>query len=179
MEENDEIISNNKKKNLNKVIIQTSLNNKTEYIQSYGDKKYNSNNNNTKYSLKHKKIIFETNFNKDNYPYYFKYNDSIDDDILKYKKQKNNSQIIYTSNNANNNNLNWYENFKKSKFYKDCSIGKISSDVKYEEKSEKNKESLLQNKMNEIANSFKVINDINNKYSFEPYLIKNKYAELF
>ena len=26
---------------------------------------------------------------------------TIDDDIFKYKKQKNNSQIIYTSNNAN------------------------------------------------------------------------------
>ena len=32
---NDEVISNNQRKNLNKIIIQTSLNNKTEYLTIY------------------------------------------------------------------------------------------------------------------------------------------------
>ena len=36
---NDEVVSNNQRKNLNKIIIQTSLNNKNEYIKSNKNKK--------------------------------------------------------------------------------------------------------------------------------------------
>ena len=181
MEKNDEVMIDNKIKNSNNTTNPNPPNSNTQSIQSYVDKKYCPNFNKTKYSLKYKNIILETNFNKDKYPYHFKYNDSMGEDFLKCKKQKNTSEIIYTrnDNNNNSNNLNWYESFKKSKFYKECDTNKINEENKHEEKFENKKENLLQNKINEILNSFKEMNDINNKYSVEPYLIKNKYAELF
>ncbi len=153
-------------------------NNNIHYIESYRKKNYSSPYINNKLSLESQKIISPNNQKKDSYPYYFQYNNSINEDFLNYKRHynynQNNSQIIYRNN--KNNNLIWYENFKNSNFYKTGNGIDLNITKKSEGNKENNNKYFLQNEINEIANSFKVIN---NKSSFRPYLIKNKYEELF
>ena len=95
-------------------------NNNIHYIESYRKKNYSSPYSNNKLSLESQKIISPNNQKKDSYPYYFQYNNSINEDFLNFKRHynynQNNSQIIYRNN--KNNNLIWYENFKNSNFYK-------------------------------------------------------------
>ncbi len=153
-------------------------NNNIHYIESYRKKNYSSPYSNNKLSPESQKIISPNNQKKDSYPYYFQYNNSINEDFLNYKRHynynQNNSQIIYRNN--KNNNLIWYENFKNSNFYKTGNGIDLNITKKSEGNKENNNKYFLQNEINEIANSFKVIN---NKSSSRPYLIKNKYAELF
>ena len=186
MERQDDYFPNKNNEYLTQVINSSPLDENTRFIQSYKEKKLSPINdfNNNKYSTNNHRLLSQINHKSDNYPYYFQYNDNITDDFLKYKKRYNNtvqnkynSQIIQ----RNNDNLNWYESFKNSNLYKGGSSVEININNKIKENEEKNKEYFLQKEINEIAKSFKILNDNynNNKYSFGPYLIKNKYAELF
>ena len=154
------------------------LNNNAHYIESYRKKNYSSPYVNNKLSENSQKIISQNNQKKDSYPYYFQYNNSINVDFFNYKRHynynQNNSQIIYRNNKDNN--LIWYENFKNSNFYKTGNGIDLNITKKGKENKEINNKYFLQNEIDEIVNSFKVIN---NKSSSMPYLIKNKYAELF
>jgi hypothetical protein len=76
--------------------------------------------------------------------------------------------IIYRNNKDNN--LIWYENFKNSNFYKTGNGIDLNITKKGVENKEINNKYFLQNEIDEIVNSFKVIN---NKSSSIPYLIKN------
>ena len=131
---------------------------------------------------------------KERYPYYFQYgNDALNiNDFSSYKKQNynleyqidklntnNHSDIVYRNINSN---LNWYENFKKSKFYNRWNINKVDLDQENKENNNNNYNSnqfCYEEEINNIANSLKTLNNTRNNSQFKSYLIKNKYAELF
>ena len=182
MKKHDDYIANKKNYQLNQMIANSPLNpldNNSHYIQSYKEKKYSSQFNNN-YYIQNQKTLSKTNNKKNNYPYYFDYSDYKIKDFLKYEKNNynispDNSQVTYRNITKN---LNWYEIFKNSNFYKLENSFEVKSKKNIKEN---NDEYFLQKEINEIANSFKILNNNfnNNKYTFGPYLFKNKYSELF
>ena len=132
---------------------------------------------------------------KERYPYYFQYgNDALNlNDFSSYKQQNynleyqidklntnNHSDIVYRNVNSS---LNWYENFKKSKFYNRWNINKVDLGQENKENNNNNyynnNQFCYEEEINNIANSIKTLNNTRNNSQFKSYLIKNKYAELF
>ena len=202
MEKYDKHLTNKDNEYSNNIIYSSPLDNNINYIQSYTEKNHFSSGYKSpqnKENIINKTVSFKNK--KNNYPYHFQYNDSLDNSLFSYKLQKrddisqktneknktnydnfinrlnynynNKSEIIQRNNNTN---LNWYENFKNSKFYKERNNNQIILEQKNKEN---NDEYFLCNKINEISNNFKNINISNDNNPSEPYLIKNKYAELF
>ena len=211
MKKYDKYLSNKTNEYENKIISSSSpLNNGSNFIQSYNEKNFFSPEYYNKYLLANNNIINikpQINNKKNDYSYYFQYDDKKIKDFLHNKKKNDknnntkfefdkinnntnneyNSQIVFKK---NNDYLNWHDNFKNSNFYQEVNTNGINKDeinkdennkdVNNKENKENNEKYFLQNEINEIANSFKNINIHNkNNNSLELYLIKNKYAELF
>ena len=183
MKKYDIYLSNQINENINNNIDNVSL------IQNYEKQKYIIPNENN-FSLNNKNMS-NTNHKKERYPYYFQYGNEATNlnDFSSYKNKNynieyqkdklntnSNSNIVYRNENYN---LNWYENFKKSNFYNQWKTNKIDIEQEKKEKNYNNKELYIENEINNIANTFKSLNDTKNNSQFKPYLIKNKYAELF
>ena len=132
---------------------------------------------------------------KERYPYYFQYgNDALNlNEFSPYKQKNYNLEYHIDKLNTNNysdnvyrninSNLNWYENFKKSKFYNRWNINKIDLEQENKENNNNNyynnNQFCYEEEINNIANSIKTLNNTRNNSQFKSYLIKNKYAELF
>ncbi len=130
---------------------------------------------------------------KENYPYYFEYSDEITNlnSFFPYHninyKIKNDTKLndIIKSDNIIRNedsNLKWYENYTNSNFYKQGKNNKINSGNKIEKNNIKDSkvEHFIEDEIaNKLVNSLKVLNNTKNNSQFKPYLIKNKYSELF
>ena len=187
MEKYDKYLSNQNNENVGDNIDNISLN------KNYEEKKYFLHNN---YFYNHNNIaksnsaIFQK---KENYPYYFEYSDKITNlnSFFPYHninyKIKNDTKLndIIKSDNIIRNedsNLKWYENYTNSNFYKQGENNKINSGNKIEKNNFKNSkvEHFIEDEVaNKLVNSLKVLNNTKNKSQFKPYLIKNKYSELF
>ena len=185
--------SNQNNENINNNISDESL------IQNYEKEKYFLPNDNN-YTLEHKRQTStkpQIHQKGDKYPFYFQYGNEATnlnefssykkpDYKIKYQIDKlniNNHPNIILRN--NNNNLNWYETFKNSNFYNQWSIKKIYLEEENKENNNKdnnaynNNEFCLENEINKIAKSFRALNNRKKNSQLKPYLIKNKYAELF
>ena len=193
MKKYDIYSSNQNKENINKNIDDESL------MQNYGEKNYFLPNENN-YTLEHKRQTItklKIHQKMDKYPFYFKYGNEATyvnefssfkkhDYKIKYQIDKLNinshPNIIFRN---NNNNLNWYETFKNSNFYNQWNSKKIYLEEQNKENNNKdnniynNNEFRLENEINEIAKSFKALNNRKKNSQLKPYLIKNKYSELF